>query len=418
MADVEGERSQKFLQTEPELTDEVLVEPVAGRDLPPLALYLHWPYCARICPYCDFNVYRDRGREVEPLIAAMIADLAAHREIVGPRALSSVFFGGGTPSLLEPKQIQRILAAADQIFGIEAGAEITLEANPTDSEASRFADFVAAGVNRLSIGVQSLEDLALRALGRTHDAAEAIAAVEEAAKTSARVSLDLIYAREGQSPEQWAAELREALTLPVEHLSLYQLTIEPQTAFGRRFARSKLNPPEPDLAAHFFEITQNITAAAGFPAYEISNHARAPAAQSRHNLIYWRGEDYLGIGPGAHGRLPGPTGARLATKAVDHPRAYIDQIAARAIGWEGPPEVLTADAIAGEYALMGIRLAEGLDLARLERHLGRQISAKSWRNLVDLGLVGAENGRILLSEAGRLLADRVALALIEPPPRR
>jgi oxygen-independent coproporphyrinogen-3 oxidase len=281
-----------------------------------LALYVHWPYCARICPYCDFNVVRDRGRVEEQagLVQAILADMEAQSLLAGPRRLASIFFGGGTPSLMPPEAVAAVIARAKTLFPPDGEIEITLEANPTDAEAGRYAALAAAGINRLSMGVQSFDDAALKFLGRDHSAAEARRAVETAGKAFPRLSIDLIYARPGQSVADWTAELTTALDLGFEHVSPYQLTIEPTTAFGRAFARGTLTPPDEDLAAALYEATQTVLEAAGFEAYEVSNHARDVAARSSHNLHVWRGGDYLGLGPGAHGRLT-LEGERTATVA-------------------------------------------------------------------------------------------------------
>ena len=269
-----------------------MTEPPASR-ASDIGLYVHWPYCARICPYCDFNVVRDRGERAGPaaLARAIVADLEAQGRRFGRRRLVSVFFGGGTPSLMDPDWAGDILAAARRSFESAPDLEVTLEANPTDAEADRFSAFAAAGVNRLSLGVQSLDDAALAFLGRNHSAAEARRAAEVAGRSFPRLSIDLIYARPGQAPGAWRAELGEALALGAEHVSPYQLTIETGTAFDRAVRRGRWAPPDPDLAAALFETTQAVLEGAGFDAYEVSNHARGPGARSQHNLIYWRGGD-------------------------------------------------------------------------------------------------------------------------------
>jgi putative oxygen-independent coproporphyrinogen III oxidase len=271
-----------------------------------IAVYVHWPYCARICPYCDFNVVRDRGRgeEQAALAAAIVADIKAQAGDLGPRRLVSLFFGGGTPSLMAPEQAAAIIEAARAAFPPTDAPEITLEANPTDAEAARFRGFADAGVNRLSLGVQSLEDDALAFLGRNHSAAEAIRAAETAARLFPRLSIDLIYARPGQTVDGWAQELNTALSLGFEHVSPYQLTIEAGTPFDRAVTRGRFTPPDDDLGAALYDTTQAVLEGAGFDAYEVSNHARGDAARSVHNLAIWRGTDYLGAGPGAHGRIP------------------------------------------------------------------------------------------------------------------
>ncbi len=361
-------------------------------------LYIHWPYCARICPYCDFNVFRARGQDSAALVAALIADLEGHRARLGPRGIDTIFFGGGTPSLLAPADIAALIAAARRIFGVAPGAEISLEANPEDRET--FEGLVAAGINRLSLGVQALRDDALTALGRNHDAAAARASVEAAAKTGARVSLDMIYARAGQTIEDWRGELAEALTLPAEHFSLYELTIKPGTAFERAVQRGALRPPDDDRAAEFYEATQDVCDAAGAPAYEISSHARTPEARARHNLIYWRGGEWIGLGPGAHGRLT-IGGARWATEAASSPAVYIVCVAENGVGWAKAETLSPAD-VSREALIMGLR-ADGAprDLVRAEKTPA----------LVEAGLIALSPDLVSLTRAGRLLADRIAAEL-------
>ena len=370
-------------------------------------IYVHWPYCSAICPYCDFNVYRARGADNGPLIAAIAADLRAHAERFGKREIVSLFFGGGTPSLLSGADIERLIAAASRAFHVAADCEITLEANPED--AALFAGHAAAGVNRFSVGVQALDDEALRALGRKHDAASALFAVEAAAATGQRVSLDLIYAREGQGADAWREELKRALALPVEHLSLYQLTIEPQTAFARRVARGQLMLPDDDLAADLYEATQEACNAAGFTAYEISNHARSVGARSRHNMLYWNSEDWIGVGPGAHGRIS-HRGVRVAFEAQRRPADYTDAVNENGVGWisEAP---LTDEQASDEMLLMGLRVEEGVDLARVETRRGRSLNRAALAWLEDEGLIVRCAGRVQLTPRGRVLSNRIVAEL-------
>jgi oxygen-independent coproporphyrinogen-3 oxidase len=370
-------------------------------------IYVHWPYCAAICPYCDFNVFRARGADNAPLIDAIVADMEAHAQRFGRREAASLFLGGGTPSLLRGGEIARLIDAASSAFVLAADCEITLEANPED--APLFAEHAAAGVNRFSIGAQALEDAALKALGRRHGAAAALRAVDAAHATGQRVSLDLIYAREGQGVEEWKDELTRALALPIEHLSLYQLTIEPHTAFARRVDRGQLTPPDNEAAAELYETTQDICAAAGFPAYEISNHARNPAARARHNLIYWRGEDWIGVGPGAHGRVT-HAGERIALEAQRRPKDYIDAVRENGVGWIGEAR-LSGEEAADEMLLMGLRIDEGVDLARLEAVRGRPLNAEALAWLVQQQLVVREGDRVRLTSAGRAVANKIALEL-------
>jgi len=369
----------------------------------PLAIYVHWPYCARICPYCDFNVYRQRAQDPEALIDAIIADARGHRDRIGSRPAMSVFLGGGTPSLLGGGQIARLLGALDAAFPFTPDVEITLEANPEDRAA--FADAVAAGVNRISLGVQALNDADLQALGRAHDAADALASIAVAAGTGARTSIDLIYARVGQTLADWQAELRAALALPVEHFSLYQLTIEPGTAFDRAVRRGRIAPPPTETAAALYEATQALCDEGGAPGYEVSNHARSAAAQSRHNRAYWEGADWLGLGPGAHGRIP-LDGARTASVAARAPADYIAMVAAKGIGW-AQLEPLSAEDAANEMLMMGLRLSAGIDPAPIEAMRGRALNADLLATLRAEGLL--EPGpHLRVTPGARLVADRIA----------
>jgi oxygen-independent coproporphyrinogen-3 oxidase len=379
--------------------------------LTPLAVYIHWPYCARVCPYCDFNVVRDRGQsEQAALSEAIVRDLEGQAAMLGPRTLVSIFFGGGTPSLMAPVQVARIIEAARRLWPAPAGAavEVSLEANPTDAEARRFAGFADAGVNRLSLGVQAFDDEALRRLGRNHDAAEARRAATLARSHFERLSIDLIYALPAQTPEGWAGEIRAALAFSPDHLSPYQLTIEPGTAFNRAVRRGTLVPPGVDAAAVLYETTQAVLSGAGFDAYEVSNHARGAAARSRHNLAYWRGEDYVGAGAGAHGRLT-TAGGRLATVAALKPADYIAAVSRTGVGF-ATTEMLTAREAALERLLMGLRIDEGVawgDLAAL----GLCRSNRTVRELADLELVSLDAGRLIATSSGRAVLDRVIAEL-------
>ncbi|MBN8553195.1 MAG: coproporphyrinogen III oxidase [Caulobacterales bacterium] len=373
-----------------------------------LAVYLHWPYCARICPYCDFNVYRDRGRAVEQaqLVQAMLADLKHQTESLGPRRLASIFFGGGTPSLMEPAAAARLIELARHLFPTGDTVEITLEANPTDAETARYRAFAEAGINRLSLGVQSLDDTALRFLGRDHSADEARRAIEAAQATFGRVSVDMIYARPDQSAEAWRTELEAVIALGPEHISPYQLTIEAGTAFGRAYGRGTLVPPDEDIQEDLFDQTQTILNGAGFEAYEVSNHARGPGAQSAHNLNVWRGMDYVGIGPGAHGRLT-LAGARTAT--VTHRRVadYLAAVEATGTGW-AETDTLSPVEAAEERLMLGLRTTEGValrDIAALD--LDARIT-----DLSSDGFLTAERGRLAATPRGRKVLDSVVRALL------
>lgn len=378
---------------------------------PNLGVYVHWPYCARICPYCDFNVYRDRGRTDEQgaLVAAIGRDLAAQAELTGERRLVSVFFGGGTPSLMPPEAVAQILRLATSLWPAADDLEVTLEANPTDAEAARFAAFAAAGVNRLSLGVQSLDDAALAFLGRDHDASAARRALEIAGRLFPRLSLDLIYARPGQTPEAWRAELAEALAYGPEHVSPYQLTIEPGTAFHRAVQRGRFAPPRDDLAADLFDTTQAVLQAAGFEAYEVSNHARGAAARSRHNLVYWQGEDYVGVGPGAHGRIARPSG-RLATAAAARPADYIQAVASNRVGFASQESLSPVEA-AEERVLTGLRIAPGVAFAEIAA-LALFPDHPRVIGLRDQGLIAPDGSRLRATAAGRLVLDHVTRRLL------
>ena len=378
--------------------------------LPEVGVYVHWPYCARICPYCDFNVVRDRGRKDEPasLAAAIVRDLTAQAEALGRRRLVSIFFGGGTPSLMDPAFAAEIIATARSCFDAAPDLEVTLEANPTDAEAGRFAAFRAAGVDRLSLGVQSLDDAELTFLGRNHDAAEARRAAAIAAKAFPRLSLDLIYALPGQTPDAWRSELAAALALDPEHISAYQLTLEPGTPFDRAVARGRWAPPDEALSAELYETTGEVLGAAGFEAYEVSNHARGVAARSRHNLIYWRGGDYLGVGPGAHGRIT-DNAARWATLT---PRGIADYVARVDRDGCGLAERarLTPLESAQERLLMGLRTVEGMSSAELQP---LTIAAPTLAALAEAGLIERRTDRLIATRAGRAVLDRVTLELAQ-----
>jgi oxygen-independent coproporphyrinogen-3 oxidase len=375
-------------------------------DAPPaLGLYVHWPYCARICPYCDFNVALDRRPgEAEALFAAMLADLRAQAETAGPHRLVSIFLGGGTPSLMPPAWAAGLVEAARALWPVAPDLEVTLETNPTDAEAARFQGFAEAGVNRLSLGIQALDDGALKFLGRNHSAAEAVRAARLAAAIFPRLSLDLIYARPGQTEADWAEELRAAIALGPEHLSPYQLTIEPGTAFDRAVRRGAFAPAEPDLAARLYETTHAVLEAEGFEAYEVSNHARGEAARSRHNLVYWRGQDYLGVGPGAHGRLT-RVGVRTATEAARAIPDYLARVRDTGTGL-ALTESLSPEEAAEERLLMGLRTVEGVPLAALE-----PLPLAKLPDLLEAGFVRVAQGRLYATPEGRPVLDRVIAEL-------
>lgn len=373
-------------------------------------LYVHWPYCTRVCPYCDFNVYAAKDRASDPLVSAIAEDIRIHRRRL-PRhgALDTVYFGGGTPALLPPADVERILKAASDTFGLRAGAEVTLEANPNDVLRADLAGLRRAGVTRLSIGIQSMRNSALAFLGRDHDADAGAEAVRRALKVFESVSMDLIYARPGQSPANWEAELSDALALGAPHLSLYELTFERATAFGMAVARGDIVPMNDDAQADLYELTQMLTNRAGMPAYEVSNHAASLAHRSRHNLIYWRGGDWIGTGPGAHGRLS-VNGNRYASKSEARPEGYIAGVQMLKEGW-ADADTLEPLEIARELFSMGLRVGEGIDLRRVEVVSGRTISRDKISVFVEQGWVKMQGSEMSLTESGRLLADAITAEL-------
>jgi oxygen-independent coproporphyrinogen-3 oxidase len=376
-------------------------------ELAPIGVYVHWPYCARICPYCDFNVALDkRAGEAEALHAAILDDLRAQAQDAGRRRLVSIFFGGGTPSLMTPDQVAAIVEAARALWPCEPDLEVTLEANPTDAEAARFEAFAAAGVNRLSLGLQALDDGALKFLGRNHSAAEAIRAAMLAARAFPRLSLDLIYARPGQTEAGWTEELKAVAALGPEHLSPYQLTIEPGTPFDLAVRRQAFAPADPDLAARLYETTQGVLQAEGFQAYEVSNHARGEAARSRHNLIYWRGQDYLGVGPGAHGRRTAD-GFRTATEAEKAIPGYVRRVRESGTG-VAVREALSPLEAAEERLLMGLRTLEGVPLAELA-----PLTLAKLPELEAAGFVRTAGDRLFATPQGRPVLDRVIQELAD-----
>lgn len=376
-----------------------------------LGLYLHWPYCARICPYCDFNVYRPKGDD-EALLAAILTDMANWRSKTGARRLASFHFGGGTPSLMKPEWIERVIDTAERLWGFEVGAEIGLEANPADR--ARFAAIGQAGVARLSLGVQSFDDTVLGSLGRDHDGAQAREAIDAALSAFERVSVDMIYAQSGQSVGGWSRELGEALASGAGHVSAYQLTIEPGTAFGKRSERGETLAVDGDIAADLYEATQDLCAAEGFPAYEVSNHARTPADQSVHNRIYWEGGDWIGVGPGAHGRLGHSSGhGRVATTACRRPADYIAAVRKTGSGIAADGlERLAPDDDLVERTFLGLRVIDGLDLDHLLATTGCSPDSGAIERMVRDGFLQRAGARVRLTDAGRLLADRVTREIL------
>ncbi|MEO0745236.1 MAG: radical SAM family heme chaperone HemW [Pseudomonadota bacterium] len=363
-------------------------------------LYIHWPFCAAKCPYCDFNSHVSRFIDHDAWCAAYLSEIERLGAETSGRVLRSVFFGGGTPSLMEPRVVGAILDTIHRTWPTANDMEVTLEANPTSVEAARFADFRAAGVNRVSMGIQALNDADLHALGRLHTAAEGLAAFDIARRKFDRVSFDLMYGRQNQSLAEWQAELSRALALDLDHLSLYQLTVEPGTAFGDRYDAGKLpGLPSDDLSADLYALTQEMCGDAGLRRYEVSNHAR-DGAESRHNLIYWRYGDYVGIGPGAHGRLT-LDGTRVSTEQARMPKAWLDGTARET------RHALTSQSAATEYMLMGLRLAEGIDLDRYEALAGTPVPHTVLSDLIVDGFVKVEKRQLVVQEQGFMILNEI-----------
>lgn len=372
-------------------------------------LYVHWPFCQAKCPYCDFNSHIAVNIDQKEWVKAYVSELKRHSELVPNRVLNAIFFGGGTPSLMLPETVAAVIEEARQIWPFANDIEITLEANPGSVEAGRFAGYRDAGVNRISMGIQALNDEDLRRLGRIHSVAEAQAAFDVARNCFDRVSFDLIYARQGQTLADWQDELNQALSMAIDHLSLYQLTIEEGTAFGDRYARGKLrNLPTDDTAADMYQATQDICANHGMPAYEVSNHARI-GAESRHNLIYWRYGDYVGIGPGAHGRLS-LNGARFATESIRAPGAWLKAVA-KGSG-DCVNSLLTAEEFGAEHLMMGMRLVEGIDMTRYQQLAGHPLPQDKICDLIQMGMVSKSGSILLATEQGRAVLNAVLRELL------
>ena len=373
-------------------------------------VYVHWPFCAAKCPYCDFNSHVRAAIDEDGWVDGIVSELewVAEHQTDRP-VVETVFFGGGTPSLMRGTSAGRIVEKIAALWPMANDPEITLEANPASAEAARFADYRAAGVNRVSLGVQALNDADLKKLGRLHDVAEAKTALKMAMTVFDRVSLDLIYARPDQTDAAWREELKQALAFGTDHLSLYQLTIEPETPYALLYKKGSLKIPDEDLAAGLYETTQELTEAAGLPAYEISNHAR-PGQEGRHNLIYWRYGDYAGVGPGAHGRT-NLGGQRIATAAIKLPERWRDTVNKNGHGFSDMTAV-SHDEAAREHLLMNLRLAEGLDLAAYERRWGAKPDAGKIAALTEQGFLVLNNDTLSATPTGRLLLNRVIEALL------
>ncbi len=377
---------------------------------PGFGIYVHWPFCLSKCPYCDFNSHVrqapvDEGR----FLAAFRAELRHRAQVAPGRTVSSIFFGGGTPSLMKPETVGALLDAIASHWTVDPEAEVTLEANPTSVEATRFRGYRAAGVNRVSLGVQAMNDADLKALGRLHTVEEAMTAVAIAASAFDRYSFDLIYARPGQTPEAWKAELGTAIDRAAEHLSLYQLTIEADTIFEKLYRSGKLVVPDADQARALWEVTQEVTAHRGLPAYEVSNHAR-PGAESRHNLVYWRYGEYAGVGPGAHGRIETARGRR-AQSTERHPEMWLTVVEGEGHGLVAD-DPLSAEEQGDEFLLMGLRLSEGIDPARFEALAGRPLARGRIASLMEDGLVEERaDGRLRVTAEGFPVLDAVVADL-------
>ena len=376
---------------------------------PGFGVYIHWPFCAAKCPYCDFNSHVRHQAPDQPRFAAALArEIATMAERAPGRTVDSIFLGGGTPSLMAPATVGAVLDAVAKHWPLSSEVEVTLEANPSSVEAERFRGYRAAGVNRVSLGVQALNDRDLKSLGRLHDVAAARAAIEIARATFPRLSFDLIYARPGQTPDAWAEELKAALALAADHLSLYQLTIEEGTPFFALRKAGKLTVPDEDAAAELYAVTQEVCDAAGMPAYEISNHA-VPGAECRHNLVYWRYGEYAGVGPGAHGRLKQSDG-RHATSAEKMPEAWLEKVESWGDGLV-VDDLLTQEEEGDELLLMGLRLAEGIDLERYQRLSGRDLDPRRLADLLTHGMVEQTGDRVRATRAGFFVLDAVVADL-------
>ena len=380
---------------------------------PSFGIYVHWPFCLSKCPYCDFNSHVRDSVDHDRWRTALLAELDHYADRTPGRTVTSIFFGGGTPSLMEPSTAAAVIDRVAERWTVAPDVEITLEANPSSVEAARFADLAIAGVGRVSLGVQALDDASLAFLGRRHNVAEAFDALAIAKRQFQRTSFDLIYARPGQSVADWRAELARALEEGTEHLSVYQLTIEEGTKFATLAARGDIVMPDEDTQATLYETTQEMLAAAGLPAYEISNHAR-PGAESRHNLTYWRYGDYVGIGPGAHGRLT-VDGRKLATRAHRAPEIWLDRVAAQGHGAHADEPVGLAER-RDELLMMGLRLAEGVSRSRLREELGADIDtlvdARKLQRLIDAEFLTLDADRLSATAAGRQRLNAVLTSLL------
>jgi putative oxygen-independent coproporphyrinogen III oxidase len=389
---------------------DIRPNPAVDLSDPGFGIYVHWPFCAAKCPYCDFNSHvRHQPVDQPRFVQAFLKEMATMRRLTGSRSVTSIFMGGGTPSLMAPETVDAILNGIARHWHVPDGIEITMEANPSSVEAERFRGYRAAGVNRVSLGVQALNDRDLKFLGRLHDVADALKAIRLARDIFPRMSFDLIYARPNQTVDEWDRELKEAVSYAVDHLSLYQLTIEEGTPFYGLHKAGKLIVPDGEHSAVLYEATQEITEREGMPAYEVSNHAR-PGSESRHNLTYWRYGDYVGIGPGAHGRLT-TGGAKIATATERKPEGWLSLVEAEGHGMV-EQELLEREAQSDELLLMGLRLKEGIDLVRWQTLSGRELDPDREQFLIDHGFVERlGNSRLRCTPAGMLILDAVVADL-------
>ena len=379
--------------------------------LEPLAIYVHWPYCARICPYCDFNVYKSRDAQAEKdaLVAAIIDDLADWRRRSGARRIHSVHFGGGTPSLMTAGQIGNILAAIDGLWGLPSGTEIALEANPTDAARAKWESFAAAGINRLSLGIQSFDDSVLKRLGRDHGGAMGQRAAETALDIFRSVSLDMIFGHKAQTLAQWDADVSRAIALSPHHISAYQLTIEAGTAFAKAEARGDIKAVGDDTSSDLYDHGAQTLISAGYSHYEVSNYAK-PEHESAHNLAYWQGLDYVGVGPGAHGRLT-ETGVKYAMIAARRPADYIARVKENGTG-AAQHEVLSSAAWGDEYVMMGLRISGGISLSRYAQITGASLPDDIITQMIQHGLLAKDHDRLWATQTGRSVLNTVSAKLL------
>lgn len=377
-------------------------------ELPPLAVYIHWPYCTRICPYCDFNVYKRKSEDFD-LLQSILTDLKGWRDWSGPRQINSIHFGGGTPSLLSPKDVSKLIDQVNSLWGLPNGTEVALEANPTDADEAKWGGYRKAGINRLSLGVQTFNNSALKTLGRDHTSDQAVSALTLAASKFPSVSADLIFGWAGQTLEDLKGDIETILKCGVQHVSTYQLTIEPGTAFAKSEARGQSRAVDPDESADFFEATMERLKTFGYNHYEVSNFAK-PHHKSKHNLAYWQGYDYVGVGPGAHGRLT-RNGERVSTIAALTPAQYGATVSRTGVG-VFDQETLTAEEWSEEFVLMGLRIEEGISLSQYAEIRGEALEENRFKPLINEGFLDLIDNRLIATKKGRFLLNAVTNALL------